>query len=357
MSHKSIISQLPSIYVGLLPELFSQLEAPDEKYATCANCAMVCEGKQDRQVRYSPDIKCCTYYPSVPNFLVGAILSEPNDMDEGKKRIMNQIRKRRASSPVGVYAPRIYHAMYQRGHGQGFGRSARLVCPYFDSNGGLCTIWRHREAVCSTFFCKTSAAKPGRIFWDGVKSYLRMAQRVLTLHALKELKIANYGRLVEDFMSEQYEFGPLSTEDLDEQIGEEQWNMIWGDWVGREAEFYIACYQTIKKLNITDFSRLAGIESDYLLTNVVVKLNNVTNFPSFLKINLSNYNKTDDGLRYKIRLPVTDVIVELPVDIGDKFDGKNSTEEILSAASLNHLNMFDEELVTSLWHNGILQAP
>lgn len=102
--------------------------------------------------KFSKVTKCCTYYPSLPNYLVGAILLDKDGVPEGVRRIESAISSKTTVSPVGIFPSRKYLALYFKSSSATFGRSESLMCPYFEQPTGLCTIWKHRESVCSTYF-------------------------------------------------------------------------------------------------------------------------------------------------------------------------------------------------------------
>ena len=87
----------PRVYAGLLPGFFDH-PAPEEKKATCDACAMcppAGEPTVEGVVYFRPDAKCCTFTPRLPNYLVGAILSDPNPaMAEGRRRVRARIAQR-----------------------------------------------------------------------------------------------------------------------------------------------------------------------------------------------------------------------------------------------------------------------
>src|SRR5689334_22795067 len=68
----------PAVVRELLPDFFDQ-PAIEETRATCGSCAMC--AKPDQPVLPGADYfiegaKCCTYEPTLPNFLAGAILAD-----------------------------------------------------------------------------------------------------------------------------------------------------------------------------------------------------------------------------------------------------------------------------------------
>ena len=64
----------------------------EEKKATCDVCAMA-RPKNRTKVHYQPDLKCCTFHPFLPNFLVGAILQDPS-LKAGAEVLRDKIRRR-----------------------------------------------------------------------------------------------------------------------------------------------------------------------------------------------------------------------------------------------------------------------
>lgn len=69
---------LPPLYDGWMLELLEGV-IPRESRATCNNCAMCSQPGAEsgpRERYFDPTIKCCTYIPVLPNFLVGRILTD-----------------------------------------------------------------------------------------------------------------------------------------------------------------------------------------------------------------------------------------------------------------------------------------
>jgi Fe-S-cluster containining protein len=177
----------PRIYDRLLPRVFDET-APEEPKATCNNCAM-CPPKDPVQgvTYFRPDTKCCTYQPFLPNYLVGAILADTEPlMAEGQRRIRAHIASRVGVTPRWLAPSRKRSALFRAARESSFGRSLLLRCPYL-SGEGLCTIWRHRDTVCSTFFCKYGAGADGQTFWRAVDAYMLHVERELACHAAAKL--------------------------------------------------------------------------------------------------------------------------------------------------------------------------
>lgn len=224
---------------GVLPPLFADWVAalvggaiPPEPRATCASCAMCVPPEIEAAAEraglesFRPDVKCCSYHPDLPNFLAGRILADPDPaLARGRAAIEARLRAREGATPLGIRRP-AHHALVSRAHPDAFGQSRALICPYFvDEGGGLCGIWRHREGVCATFFCKHTRGATGQRFWAALRELLKAVELALAGFCLGELG-----------------------------AGEEDW----AGWEGREADFYRACAALVDPLPWARALELAG---------------------------------------------------------------------------------------------------
>ena len=75
---------LPSLYAGWMDALLEG-PIPAETNATCHDCAMSppAEEAPGSTFLFKPASKCCTYWPALPNFLVGRILADEDPALEG----------------------------------------------------------------------------------------------------------------------------------------------------------------------------------------------------------------------------------------------------------------------------------
>ncbi|MBF5042149.1 hypothetical protein FGE12_07060 [Aggregicoccus sp. 17bor-14] len=259
-----ILDSLPELYRDLFPEFFHR-EVPVEEKATCSSCAM-CESSCGNAVApvdgvsrfFRPDTKCCTYHPRLPNYLVGAILADTDPaMAEGRRRIGEKLASRVGVTPQWVNPPARYTLLYGNAN-RAFGRSTSLLCPYYERAQGNCTIWRYREAVCSTFFCKYVAGADGRKFWMTLKTYLSLAEIQLSRYAV--LKLAP--EYIHARRDKPEPAGTLlSADDLDERgLPEKEYRALWGAWAGREAQFFLEAHALVKGLKAEDLERLLGLD-------------------------------------------------------------------------------------------------
>ena len=70
---------LPPLYANWMAELLGGI-IPRESRASCDNCAMCAVGGAGQQSAprpyfFDPLVKCCSYVPDLPNFLVGGIFA------------------------------------------------------------------------------------------------------------------------------------------------------------------------------------------------------------------------------------------------------------------------------------------
>jgi len=292
-STPSLLDSLPALYANLFPAFF-QSPVPEETKATCASCAM-CEATSQNPVQaidgenrfYRPDTKCCTYYPRLPNYLVGGLLADPRPaLAEGQRRIRERIASRISVTPQWLKPPAKYNLLYANAR-NGFGRAATLRCPYYESEKGQCTIWAYREAVCSTFFCKYVAGADGRKFWMTLKTYLSLAEIHLSRYALLELS-PDYVLSGQDRADAAG--GPLTAEDLDGRpLPDKEYAAQWRDWSGREEALYIAAYEKVRALSASDFEQLLGLDGR-VEQRVLEKLHHEATggkLPAVLKLNPS----------------------------------------------------------------------
>jgi hypothetical protein len=259
-----LLDTLPALYARLLPSFFQQ-EFPAETKATCASCAMAEGGCHNAAETidgasrlYRPDTKCCTFHPRLPNYLLGAILSDESaEMAEGRRRITERIDSRIGTTPLWLRAPAKYDLLYSSAR-RAFGRAESLLCPYYERSAGNCTVWRYREAVCSTFYCKFVAGADGRAFWVSLKHYLALAEIQLARRAVFQL---HPDHILSGRYRDEAAASPLTPQDLDGlPPPAEEHAKTWGSWAGRETEFYRKCYEIVRSLDAAELERMMGLD-------------------------------------------------------------------------------------------------
>ncbi|BDG01142.1 YkgJ family cysteine cluster protein [Anaeromyxobacter oryzae] len=253
---------LPALYHDLLGAPLDR-EVPEESKATCASCAMleggcgVVPSLDGRPRTFRADTKCCTFHPRLPGYLAGALLDDPDPrLAEGRRRVEARIASRVGVLPGWIHPPRAYTLLYDGARGA-FGRARGLRCPFYDEGTGACTIWAHREAVCSTYFCRYVAGADGRALWTAVKEYLSLVEIQLVRAALLEVA----PELLESELDPAPRTAPPGPEDIDGAAPPDaEYAAAWGAWAGRETELYRACHRFVRGLSAADVDALLGLD-------------------------------------------------------------------------------------------------
>lgn len=254
---------LPPLYRPLLGAPLDR-EVPPESKATCASCAMLAGAPgavapvDGRPRTFRPDTKCCTFHPRLPGWLVGALLDDPDPaLAEGRRRLSERIASRVGVTPGWIEPPRSYSLLYD-GARDAFGRAAGLRCPWYAVEDGGCTVWRYRDAVCSTYYCRYAAGADGQRLWTAVKELLSLAEVQLARAALLAIAPELLDRELERAAERGRAPGP---EDIDgAPPPEPEYRALWGAWAGREAELYRACARWVRGRSAAEVDRLLGLD-------------------------------------------------------------------------------------------------
>jgi Fe-S-cluster containining protein len=254
---------LPPLYRALLGEPFDR-EVPPEAKATCASCAMLPGAAGDHAApvdgvprTFRPDTKCCTFHPRLPNYLVGAILGDASaEGAEGRRRMEARVASGVGVAPLWLHPPRPFQLLYDHARGA-FGRARGLRCPFYVEEGGGCGIWRHRDAVCATYYCRYAAGEDGRRMWTAVKELVSLVEIQLARFALLELFPE---ALLQTGAGARRDPGPLGPEDVDGEASPAAQRALWGRWAGREAELYRGCDEVVRGVDAAALERLLGLD-------------------------------------------------------------------------------------------------
>ena len=215
------------------------------------------------ELAFDPHVKCCTYQPDVPNFSVGAVLADTDPIGAGARSVLRQrIAERVGVTPFGIHVAPVYRTLFENG-GPAFGRSRLMRCPYYvDRDGGLCGIWRHRDSVCSTWFCKYDRGAVGKIFWTVLRSVLAQIEMSVKLWVVVEAGLAEEARADLWSRMEYDKLGvrpPLDRHALTTTVDAERYRKDWANFAGREAEFFARCAELVAGLGSDDVMRLGGM--------------------------------------------------------------------------------------------------
>ncbi len=228
---------------------------PGEPRSSCADCAM-CRPANPATPAFSPRVKCCTFQPSLPNFLVGAALSDERTSEHARAALRRRITERRGATPL--YLERTPDEEQAQELGKaGYGQDPSLLCDYHED--GRCGMWAHREAVCSTFWCLSDRRAVGMRFHEATKRLLGRVEEMLAIWNVRALLPTRVAALVQlDERPRRYALGELPGARTGDSIGFPTRRRIWGPWVGREEAFYRACAERVAPLTWADVRTIGG---------------------------------------------------------------------------------------------------
>ena len=261
-------STLPPLYAGWMDELLGGL-LPHESEATCENCAMRPSGPvSDGMIAFAAETKCCTYIPALPNFLVGRILDDHDPaFADGRATVEQRIDARVGVTPLGLARPPVHLLLYGHGAQHAFGRAKTLRCPHYRADaGGACGVWRHRNAVCATWFCKHVRGATGQRFWHSLEQLLSIAERELSRHCLLEIGVDAevLGRLLPRGSDRGMIPPTVDAAALDGEADDHAYAAVWGPWRGRERELFRRAAAVVDKLRWRDVTRIGGASVEAL---------------------------------------------------------------------------------------------
>ncbi|HEY9285392.1 MAG TPA: hypothetical protein VIP46_18210 [Pyrinomonadaceae bacterium] len=247
-------SPLPPLYAAWVDELLAGGHVPHESDATCDDCAM-CAGEgrepQGGGTFFNPQTKCCAYVPELPNYLVGRALEDADSAPAGAGRetVGARLRAGVGVTPLGLGQPPLFAVLYGRSPATLFGQSRALRCPhYLADGGGRCGVWEHRPSVCATWHCKYVRGATGQNFWQALHRLLSEVERDLARWCVYELDPGGAALRLLFPARDEGGKGAVDPHALDGAPDPERQSAIWGDWAGREADYYRACARLVESL-------------------------------------------------------------------------------------------------------------
>lgn len=237
-------NDLPALYANLLPREFLEQDS-SETLATCDDCRM-CKPELARQTlaggsaeTFLPSTKCCTYYPFVPNYLVGGILRAGGD---GAEEIKNLLRRRQWILPIGVIAPPGYQKKFTDKRPAEFGRNADFLCPFY--RAGRCAIWRFRDSECSTYFCAHQTGAAGRARWFRIGEQLFQVQMTLTQELLLQ-KGFTWPEIEANLSLVKITDWAGAADKMSYEMTATQWSRYWQHRADTAESFFRECYEWV----------------------------------------------------------------------------------------------------------------
>jgi hypothetical protein len=345
---------LPALYAPWLRAVAGG-PIPRETVATCDHCVMLpAENSPPDATFFLPAVKCCAYQPSLPSFLAGGVLADADpQMAPGRAALEKQIERRVGVVPRGVMSSGVFHLLYTETPGA-LGRAPALRCPYL-SDGGDCGVWRHRPGVCATWFCKHVRGETGFRFWKLADKLFRAVESDLTIWCAAEMNTGSA-----DLGSLEPETAPRpNVSELGGPLDAERYRELWGEWEGREREFYRACAKLVKPLGWDAVLGICGPRVRVLaqlVRDAYVHLASEA-IPERLRLGPIVLASTGNG-KYRVMSysPYDPVIVpEQLVSVLRYFDGR-PTEDALAAIQAERNISVDIRLVRRMVDFGLLKA-
>lgn len=239
---------------GVTDNFFPKKLLSKEIFETKATCDVCIQSPQ----KYKDDLKCCTFWPFIPNYIVGAIL---NSSKKRHKPAQIFIRKLILDSgfvlPIGIPAPPWYQKKFKENKSKIFGQDRKYLCPYFDKNNNQCGVWEFRGSVCTSFYCESSYGQKGQQFWHSMEnflSYLEMglAEEVLVYHDYSPRDMN------EQLAYLNIEFDQQQKMSLAKKMSETKSKKIWKHYFENKEEFYIKSFEFASNLTPKHRSEILG---------------------------------------------------------------------------------------------------
>lgn len=360
---------LPPLHASWLKQ-FLQSGLPNESRADCANCVMcqrsastpnapqVSQIQKKELIYFNPQTKCCTYVPYLANFLIGRILQEPDATKvPGRNLLQERLAKKIALTPLGLGRGAEFFEAYPQAVDAGeFGQDLGLRCPYYlHEQGGLCGVWQHRNAVCATWFCKHERGEPGMLFWRSVQELFSLAEKQLAFWCMQKVNPSTEALTHLNFPQEQE-----SVSLYERELSEADYRLIWGDWWGREASYFVECAKIAENVSWPELLVIGGREVVAKAAEVrqAWRRLNSTGLPEFLEqgkyklvsrdttVWLQTYRKYD--------------LLELPPAVFDSlpiFAPETPTTEVLAKLKNEQGLSISAELLQQLLDHAVLVPP
>jgi hypothetical protein len=243
------------LYAGLLPSEVLRMDITETK-ATCESCLMA-RAPTALKERYENHLKCCTYYPLVPNFAVGAVLADTGGRySHAQKVIRDLIQKRQYALPIGLLAPVRYQLEFKKRQKGEFGRIEEWLCPYFHKEKNQCSMWAYRGAVCTSFYCQSSFGRRGQKYWSQISDYLTYVEMALLEEALIRLDFSP--RQISESLHYLNREDGTAQEKKSWVLPEKVARRFWRDYYSDQEGFFIKCFDIVSGFDKRAFKEMMG---------------------------------------------------------------------------------------------------
>ncbi len=238
--------QFPDFYRKFFPRDVWNADIQETK-ATCDRC---------NWPEYKPDLKCCTYEPFIPNYLVGAALQSTSTSSAAQKVFREKIEKRKFALPIGMVASPRFQVRFNNREENEFGQRKDWLCPYYSIEKQNCGIWKHRGAVCTTYYCQSSYGVMGTEFWKQMSDYMTYVEMALMEEALVQLDFSP--RQISDCLQYLNRQEVSVSESRSDFLTETKARKIWNGYYEEQEQFYLKSYEIVNGMNIKQFREALG---------------------------------------------------------------------------------------------------
>lgn len=349
-------SSLPALYANWIEECLDGA-VPDETLATCERCPM-CEpvaSSHAGTAAFDSRTKCCTYTPNLPSFLAGLVLRDASDERAfGRQSLLRRIEARDGVSPLGVAPPRDAEVLYNDRKSERFGVDRTLRCPHYVEPDGRCGIWAHRNAICSTWFCKHVRGAIGKSFWASIESLLVEVEEALATWCALELGVG--AEAVARRVASR--IGPLVA--LRRAAGAALFDEAeFGPWRGRVDAYFVRCAELVAPLSWSDVRRLGGARVTALERSARHRFERLRHpeIPDALRVGsfeVVRMSATGGLVRTYSMYDLIDLPHGLLAQL-HRFDGR-ATREILAEIARDEGKPVDDATLTMLVDFGVLES-
>lgn len=255
---RSADASLPPLQARWLDAVLADPSLPEESNATCDDCAMLADPSlPPGALVFSPDTRCCTYLPTLANFLVGGALRSASP--HGAASVRRRLSEGDGLSPIGLVADPALVASTHTDR-ERFGRDASLRCPHYEPVDGRCGVWAWREATCATWFCKHTRGERAKALWNRLHQLLSRLERAVAWHCALSLDIPPeaLARIAPLDLPHGAPRADVSAPD----------DALWGRWSGDVEGYFLACAQLAEALSPAEVLSLGGAEARALAATV-----------------------------------------------------------------------------------------
>lgn len=316
----------------------------------CAGHGEDCDGDTGF---FNPATKCCTYFPDLPNFLVGRAIANDNPGAAALRSIIDNDADERGGATLRTVQPNAKFAtIYSHHRQEGFGHDPEMLCPYaIESNGPsgpLCGIWKQRNSVCSTWFCKHERGLTGVRFWQALQGFLTRMEWALSWWAIAQV-LDDPGAAVSA--------GPP---DIDIRVKISLRHDAWRLWKGSRTSFYEACSDAVETLSAEEAVVLAGMDGHMARLAMQKRFDALVSDEIPDRLRSSTYHVLKaDGQRVTVQSRSCVEPFEAPaalLPLLHHFDGRSTAETLESIRQETRVRL-DPKLVRRLHDFGILETP